>query len=136
MKIQRWFLCVQTRLAQDGELGAMRAAITDLYEAGLAARYSLIVIAPGGRAGGVDRPPAPLSHRRILAETSGSPVVAGIGDGRAVALICRQSRLSERLASLRARLFQVVSGPPPRVWLERLPGDVSMAFELLDELCR
>lgn len=134
MKTDRWFHCSRTVAASGDALTLLRERLDCLYASGDADGYSLVVVALAPEAGGFDRLAMRLSYARILSEATGVPA-AMTGAALAVALINRDRNLSATLAMLRMRLGRATTtGRPPRVWLERLPAELPMAYELLDEL--
>lgn len=134
MKTDRWFLCSRTIASSGDALTLLRDRLENLYANGTATEYSFVVVALPRGADGFDRLALRLRHARVLTEVTGAPA-AMVGSGQALALISRDRDLPASLARLRMRLGRGTSRPP-RVWLERLPGDLPMAYELLDELSR
>lgn len=130
MSTRRWFRCGRATPSGHGGDTAIRDQLRTVYHSGRENEYSFVVVATR-TAAGFDRLASTLVLARVLHDVTGVPVASRTG--AAVALLVRGAPLPGVLAQLRQRLRDDVS-PPPRLWMESLPGTLGLAFELLDEL--
>jgi hypothetical protein len=79
-----------------------------------------------------------LARAGVSARTvfSRGETIARLGPSRVGVLVERDERLGRRVRLLRTLLAPIDDGPPPRVWIEGLPGTDDTAANLLDELAR